>query len=145
MVQPNLDTLYSTAWLDLTSEPVILSVPRMDRPDRYYTFQLSSMDSDNFGYVGMRTTGVNGGNYAILGPHWYGVLPPDVTAVVGANELRSRTPYVIVGGRTMVFGTNDLPNVHELPGPIQAHPAQLLGNVEYPAGKHERMATLRDQ
>lgn len=129
---PNTDTLYSSAWLDLTSEPVILSVPRMDRPDRYYTFELSSMDSDNFGYVGIRTTGVNGGNYAILGPNWHGVLPQGVTAVVGANELRSRTPYVLVGGRTLVFGTNDLPNVHELQAQYKLTPLSYWGTTNAP-------------
>src|SRR5450432_1924102 len=52
---PNSDTLYSTAWLDLAKEPLVLSVP--DVGDRYYTMEMASLDSDNFAYVGKRTTG----------------------------------------------------------------------------------------
>jgi len=52
---PSTDTLYSLAWLDLHEEPVILSHP--DMGERYFTFQLAGFTSDNFGYVGQRTTG----------------------------------------------------------------------------------------
>src|SRR5215470_19277123 len=73
---PNNDTLYSIAWLDLSKEPVILTVP--DLGDRYYTMEIASFDSDNFAYVGMRTTGTKAGNYAIVGPSWSGTLPAGV-------------------------------------------------------------------
>jgi len=64
---PDTDTLYSTAWLNLTTEPVILSVPAIDR---YYTFEIAGFDSDNFPYVGTRATATNAGNYFIAGPNW---------------------------------------------------------------------------
>ena len=56
---PNNDTLYSTAWLDLSEEPVILSHP--DMGDRYFTFELMGISSDNFAYVGQRATGAKAG------------------------------------------------------------------------------------
>ncbi|MET8560178.1 DUF1254 domain-containing protein [Streptomyces flaveolus] len=43
---PNSDTLYSAAWVSLGSEPVILSHP--DMGDRYFTFELVGITSDNF-------------------------------------------------------------------------------------------------
>lgn len=104
---PNNDTLYSTAWLCLTNEPVILSVPAVT--GRYYTFEMACMDSDNFAYVGTRATGTNAGNYAVIGPGWTGALPPGVTALA-----TSRTPYVFVLGRTLVFGTDDVANVQAI-------------------------------
>jgi hypothetical protein len=63
---PNNDTLYSISWVDLGREPVILSHP--DMGGRYFTFQLSAMTSDNFGYVGRRTTGPHAGHFALTGP-----------------------------------------------------------------------------
>ena len=56
---PNNDTLYSTAWLDLSEEPIILSHP--DMGERYFTFELMGVDSDNFDYIGQRATGSKAG------------------------------------------------------------------------------------
>ena len=103
---PNTDTLYSTAWLNLTTEPVILSVPAIDR---YYTFEIAGFDSDNFAYVGTRTTGTNAGNYLIAGPNWTNNCPADVTPLPN-----SRTPYVLIFGRTLTYGEDDLTNVHAI-------------------------------
>ncbi len=66
-VTPNLDTFYSSAWLDLRAEPVVISVPEM--PDRrYFHHQLVDMYTHNFAFIGTRTTGTNGGHYLIAGP-----------------------------------------------------------------------------
>jgi hypothetical protein len=104
---PNNDTLYSMAWIDLRREPVVLSVPEVC--DRYYTMELAGMDSDNFAYVGTRTTGGGAGSYAILGPDWHGELPDGVQPLE-----RARTPFVPLFGRTLVTGPDDLPAVHAL-------------------------------
>jgi len=42
----NFDTLYSVGWLDLTNEPVVISVP--DTRGRYYLLQLLDMWTDSF-------------------------------------------------------------------------------------------------
>jgi hypothetical protein len=104
---PNADTLYSVAWLDLRDGPVILSHP--DMGERYFCFQLASMDSDNFGYVGTRATGRSAGRFAVTGPGWTGDLPD------GVRRLEpSRTPFALLLGRTAVNGPADVPAVRRL-------------------------------
>ncbi|GDY32363.1 DUF1254 domain-containing protein [Gandjariella thermophila] len=104
---PNPDTLCSVAWLDLRDGPVILSHP--DMGSRYFCFQLASMDSDNFGYVGTRATGPSAGRFAIAGPDWAGDLPE------GVRRLEpSRTPFALLLGRTAVDGPDDVPEVRRL-------------------------------
>lgn len=104
---PNNDTLYSLAWVDLGKEPVILSHP--DMGERYFTFELAAFTSDNFDYVGQRTTGSEAGDFAIVGPGWQGKLPPGVHLVA-----TSPTPWILVLGRTLVDGPEDLPNARAL-------------------------------
>jgi hypothetical protein len=65
--------LYSVAWLHLSGGPIILSHPDMGQ--RYFTFQLAGFTSDNFDYIGQRTTGSAAGDLAIVGPGWHGDLP----------------------------------------------------------------------
>jgi hypothetical protein len=104
---PNNDTLYSVAWVDVRRGPVILSHP--DMGDRYFAFELASLDSDNFAYVGTRTTGQRAGYYAIVGAGWHGTLPDGV-----ATLERTRTPSVLILGRTQVDGPADVANVRVL-------------------------------
>jgi hypothetical protein len=118
---PNNDTMYSVAWVDVSEEPVILSHP--DIPDdRYFTFEISAVYSDNFAYVGRRVTGNKAGNYAIIGPGWEGQLPEGVTAIP-----QSPTPWVLVLGRTLMDGLDDAPNVHKLQEEYRLTPLSLWG------------------
>jgi hypothetical protein len=120
---PNNDTMYSVAWLDVGAEPIILSHP--DMGERYFTFEIAGMDSDNFAYVGMRTTGSAAGSFAIVGPGWDGELPPGVTALPP-----SRTAAVLIFGRTLVDGPEDLANVTALQDTYVLTPLSLWGTDE---------------
>ena len=120
---PNNDTLYSIAWLDLSKEPIVLSVPAIE--NRYYSFCLTGYDADNFAYVGTRATGTQAGNYAIVGPHWKGTLPKDVRALTTAP-----TPVVFVLGRTMVKGPDDLEAVHRLQSLYKLTPLSKWGRQD---------------
>ncbi|MGW2182287.1 DUF1254 domain-containing protein [Streptomyces sp. NPDC001732] len=119
-VSPNNDTLYSWAWVDLREEPLILSHP--DMGDRYFTFELVAFTSDNYDYVGMRTTGSEAGDFALIGPDWTGDLPQGVRRTATAP-----TPWVLVVGRTLVEGVDDLPTVHALQQQYRLTPLHLFG------------------
>src|SRR5437870_11678576 len=71
---PNSDTPYSFAWLDLRAEPIVLSVPAVEK-GRYYSIQLEDGNTFNFGYVGSRATGNEAGDYIVAGPDWKGEAP----------------------------------------------------------------------
>jgi hypothetical protein len=121
---PNNDTLYSIAWLDLSKEPVILSHP--DMGERYFTFELIGIDSDNFGYVGQRTTGAKAGSFAIVGPNWDGELPEDVDQ----SLAHSRTPWILIFGRTLVDDEDDAARVHELQAQYRLTPLSVWGEED---------------
>ena len=76
VLSPNADTLYSSAWLDLSGGPMILSVPEMGTP--YFLMILMDAWTNVFASPGTRTTGNGKGDFAIVGPGWSGQLPPHV-------------------------------------------------------------------
>jgi hypothetical protein len=108
VVTPNNDTFYDFIWLDLRSEPIVLSVPEIPR-ERYYSFQLVDMYTHNFGYIGSRATGSGAGKYLVAGPDWHGEKPDGVSGV-----FQSEGQFVCALGRTQVNGEGDAPAVREI-------------------------------
>ena len=116
IVTPNSDTPYSLAWLDLRTEPYVLSVPAVERT-RYYSVMLCDGNTFNYGYIGSRATGSDAGDYLVAGPDWKGQAPPTIKKV-----FRSSTQFSLAVYRTQLFGSDDMPNVQKLQSGYKAQP-----------------------
>jgi hypothetical protein len=124
IVGMNADTLYSLANLDLSSEPIVLSIPEMG--DRFWLMQIIDAWNDVPGAPGARTAGDKGGNFALVGPNWKGVLPADLT------EIRSSTGLTLIGGRTYTSGKSDYEAVHKLQDQYRLVPLSKWGTEYVP-------------
>jgi hypothetical protein len=123
VVRPNFDTLYSSAFLDLTVGPVIVHAP--DTDDRYYMLPMIDMWTDVFANPGKRTTGTNAQDVVITAPGYTGELPP------GMPVIAAPTPFVWIIGRTQTNGPADYPAVHEVQDgytitPVEQSPERAL-------------------
>ncbi len=128
VVRPNADTLYSSLWFDVETEPLIISVP--DSGARYYLMPLLDMWTDVFASPGKRTTGTRAQTFAIVGPDWKGKLP------AGVREIRAPTAQGWLVGRTQVNGKLDIPAVHNFQDNIAAVPLSAYGKTYVaPEGK----------
>jgi hypothetical protein len=122
---PNADTLYTIAWLDVSKEPWILSIP--DMKDRYYLIPMLSGWTDVFQVPGKRTTGTKAQKYAITGPGWTGTPPEGVT------EYKSPTGMVWILGRIYCTGTReDYKAVHALQDKFSVVPLSSYGKLYTP-------------
>ncbi len=106
VVRSNFDTLYSIAWLAMTKEPLVVSVP--DTGGRFYLLPMLDLWTDVFASPGWRTTGTQAGNYLLTPPGWSGTVP------TGMTRINAPTPFVWVIGRTKTDGPTDYGAVHKI-------------------------------
>jgi hypothetical protein len=123
VVSPNADTLYSSSWMDLTKEPIILSVPAAGK--RYYLLPLLDAWTNVFASPGTRTTGEDKADFAITGPRWSGTLPE------GVREIKSPTGMVWMLGRTQTNGKADYAAVHAMQDQYRLTPLSAWGKVHH--------------
>lgn len=116
VVRPNFDTLYSSAWLDLVREPMVIKVPTSGT--RYYLLPMLDMWTDVFACPGTRTTGNGAQSFVIVGPGWSGTI--DKT--LGLQRIDASTPYVWIIGRTQCNGPTDYESVHAFQNDLQIIP-----------------------
>ncbi len=122
VVRPNADTLYSTLWFDVSKEPLLLTLP--NTAGRYHVVPLMDMWTDVFATLGTRTTGNDGGVFAVVGPRWQGSLPK------GARMIRSPTENGWIIGRIQTNGAADYDHVHQLQAGLKATPLSAWGKPD---------------
>ena len=116
VITPNSDTPYSILWLDLRAEPIVLSVPAVEKK-RYYSVMLCDGNTFNYGYIGSRASGSEAGDYLVVGPDWKGATPADIKKV-----FRSSTQFSAVAYRTQLFNAEDMPNVVKVQAGYKVQP-----------------------
>ena len=108
VVRPNVDTLYTTAFLDLTAEPVVIHMP--DMHGRYDVMEMMDANSNVFAAPGKRTTGTGAHDFVVVGPGW----KQPVETLAGMTEIRSPTNAVWVLNRTQLNGEGDIKAVNAI-------------------------------
>jgi hypothetical protein len=116
IISPNSDTPYSSLWLDLRTEPLVLSVPAVEKT-RYYSVMLADGNTYNYGYIGSRATGNEPGDYLVVGPDWKGETPTGIKKV-----FRSGTQFSLAAYRTQLFNPADMPNVVKVQAGYKVQP-----------------------
>jgi hypothetical protein len=124
VVSPNADTLYSSGWLDLKNEPIVLSVP--DTHGRYYLMPMLDAWTNVFASPGKRTTGTGKGDFAITGPQWSGNLPS------GLKQIKAPTDTVWIIGRTQTNGKSDYAAVNAIQAQYKLTPLSAWGKPYSP-------------
>ncbi len=144
IVTPNSDTPYSFLTMDLRAEPLVLSVPEVEK-SRYYSVQLFDLYTFTYGYIGSRATGNQAGKYLVAGPSWQGETPPGIDQV-----FRCETEFSLAGYRTQLFGPADIDNVKRVQAGYQVQtlsaflkqpPPPAAPKVNWPKFDKETAAT----
>jgi hypothetical protein len=122
VVRPNFDTLYSSAWLDLSNGPYLISVPAMN--DRFFMLPCYDMWTDVFASPGTRTHGRGPLLFALCAREWRGELPGN------AVRIDAPTPVVWLLGRTETRGASDYDAVHVLQDLLRLAPLATWPETE---------------
>ncbi len=126
VMTPNRDTPYSWVWVDLRTEPWVLTVPKIDSSNnRYYTIQWNDLAGFVVDNVSALTDGYDGGNYLIAPPNWKGELPEGVKRMI-----QGETSFMAGMIRTELFDDNDMENVKKIQEGYTIQPlSQFLGQA----------------
>src|SRR6201988_5416717 len=125
VITPTSDTPYSLLWLDLRAEPMVLSVPAVEK-SRYYSVMLCDGNTFNYGYIGSRATGPEAADYLVVGPDWKGQAPAGIK-----KTFQSSTQFSVVIYRTQLFNPADMPNVVKVQSGYKVQP--LSAYLKQPA------------
>ncbi|GAB3209635.1 DUF1254 domain-containing protein [Nocardia tengchongensis] len=115
VVDPNVDTIYTSAWVDLKREPVVVEIPEIT--DRYWLMQVLDAWSNTVGdpsSIDPKDGKQNGGHtYALTGPNFSGTVPEGMTRV----PITTNTAWLI--DRTEYHDEADIANAQAAQGQMR--------------------------
>lgn len=123
---PNSDTPYSYVAFDFRAEPLVLTIPAIEK-NRYYSVQFVDQYTYNIAYVGSRTTGNGGGKFLIAGPSWNGPVPTGI-----AKVIRFDTELGAAIIRTQLFDPSDINNVRKIQAGYAVEPLSTFSRTAAP-------------
>lgn len=126
IVTPNSDTPYSFLIMDLRAEPMVVTLPKIEK-GRYYSLQLVDLYSHNVDYLGTNRDGNDGGDFLIAGPGWDGNTPKGIKRVV-----RIPTQLMFSQFRTQLLAPDDIENVKKIQAGYRAQPLSSYLNTSPP-------------
>ncbi|MDE1995957.1 MAG: DUF1254 domain-containing protein [Rhizobiaceae bacterium] len=127
IITPNSDTPYSFIVFDLRAEPIVVTMPAIER-NRYYSLQLIDLYTNNVDYLGTRVDGNDGGDFLVTGPGWKGDVPKGVKRAI---EMPTTLAIGIV--RTQLFSPADLDKVKTIQAGYKAAPLSTHVGTQAPA------------
>jgi hypothetical protein len=127
VITPNSDTPYCMGWIDLRDEPVVFTIPEIEK-ERFYQVQLIDIYTHNFAYISTVATGNIPGKYLITGPEWKGEVPEGITEVIPCE-----TQFLLAIARTQLFNPSDIDNLKKIQDKYRIEPLSTFLGTQAPA------------
>ena len=127
IVTPNSDTPYSMAWVDMRAEPMVFTIPEIEKK-RFYEVQLIDLYTHNFAYISTVATGNVPGKYLLAGPDYKGGVPEGITKVIPCE-----TQFLFSIYRTQLFNSSDIDNVKKIQDGYRIEPLSTYLETKVPA------------
>lgn len=127
IITPNSDTPYCMTWVDLRAEPVVFTIPKIEK-ERFYEVQLIDLYTHNAAYISTVATGNVPGNYLLAGPDWKGEIPKGITKVIPFE-----TQLLFSIHRTQLFNSSDIDNVRTIQDAYRVEPLSAFLGTKAPS------------
>ncbi|MCD8104478.1 MAG: DUF1254 domain-containing protein [Lachnospiraceae bacterium] len=124
VVTPNVDTVYSQVWLDLSEDAVVIEKPAADR---YCSIEVMDAYTNCVAILGTGGDTSDACTYLFTGPDYNGEIPDGMTQV----SMPTNMGWIIV--RTLCEGTEDLENVAAIQSELNAYTLTLYQEGGEPA------------
>ncbi|MBI9082391.1 MAG: DUF1254 domain-containing protein [Desulfobacterales bacterium] len=120
VVRPNVDTIYSSIFADLSRGPYVLEAPPIDK---YWSFGFYADNTTNFNILSIRTHGTEKPVRAILVPKGYSGDTRGLETVEAPSDL------VWIIARFRIEGKYDEPRIHAIQDRIRFLPLSEYGTI----------------